>query len=264
MGVNLRGAATPNPRPSGGILQQIFDGISGIGEALAEGLEGIISGLIDMVLGRYEGNYPAFVDGQAALNERFDLLGTSGYFPATMGSNFRLGPGRNRALPFDTRIGPNNGAELVQVNRTHPGEGSAVRTEWAIRLDRKGLWQANSNFKHLGDPMFGSYGEIVVLRPDLTVYSVTQLPSAQPDNTGNNSMGGASLSLFKMFVIPEPGYYVQVRWYWNEWFGIRTVQGGSILSQFAVTQWSDEIDGNEHQNPDGDITDPGGSEPPTP
>lgn len=264
MGVNLKTSATPTPGAPGGILQAIFDGIGGIGEALAQGLGGIIDGLIDMVLGRYEGNYPAFVDGQIALNERFQLLGESGYFPATMGSNYRLGPGRNRALPFDTRIGPNNGAELVQVNRAHPGEGSAFRDEWAIRLDRKGLWQANANFKHLGDPMFGSYGEIVVLRPDLTVYSVTQLPMANPDNTGNNPMGGASLSLFKMFVIPDAGYYVQVRWYWNEWFGIRTAMGGSILSQFAVTQWSDEVDGADQPDPDGDITDPGGSEPPAP
>lgn len=255
MGVNLRGAATPNPGAPGGILQAIHDGIGGIGDALAGGLSDIITGIIQMVNGNYEGNYPAFVDGQAALNERFDLLGGSGYCPTVMKSNFRLGPGRNRAMPFNTVIGPCQGAELVQVTRTHPGGSSTPQTEWAIRLDRKGLWQANANFSHGGDAFSTSYAELVVLRPDLTVYSVTSLPQADAKSSVAAPVGGFPVSLFKMFVVPEPGYYVQVRWYWWDLFGIRTARGGAAFSQFAVTQWSDEIDGEDAENPDGTIDD---------
>lgn len=255
MGVNLSGEVPSTPGAPGGILQAIFDGVGGIGEAIAEGFNGIISGLIQMITGTYEGDYPGFVDGQIALNERFELLGTSGYCPATMGSNFRLGPGRNRAMPFNTQIGPNQGAELVQVNRQHPGGGSTFRDEWCIRLDRPGLWQANASFSHGGDAYSNSHSELVVLRPDLTVYSVTSLPQADQKAGGAAPSGGAPVSLFKMFVIPEAGYYVQVRWRWWDAFGIRTARGGGIYSQFAVTQWSDEIEGDLHEDPDGTIDD---------
>lgn len=255
MGVNLKGSATPNPGAPGGILQAIHDGIGGIGDALAGGLNDIITGIIQMVTGNYEGSWQPFLDGQFALNERFDLLGQSGYCPTVMKSNFRLGPSRNRALPFDTVAGPHQGAELVQVTRTHPGAGSAARTEWAIRLDRAGLWQANASFSHGGDGMGDSYAEIVVLRPDLTVYSSTAIPQAQQVSSLTAPRGGAPVNLFKMFVVDEPGYYVQVRWWWASPLGIRTARGGAAFSQFAVTQWSEEISGVVNDGPDGTIDD---------
>lgn len=258
MGIDLSGSTPADPSRPKGILEMIEEaigGVGGIGAAIVDGISGLLSGLIQMLTNTYEGDYPAFVDGQLALNERFDLLGTSGYCPATMGSNFRLGPGRNRAMPFNTQIGPRQGAELVQVNRQHPGAGSTFRDEWCIRLDRAGLWQANASFSHGGDAYSNSHSELVVLRPDLTVYSVTSLPQADQKAGGAAPAGGAPVSLFKMFVVPEAGYYVQVRWRWWDAFGIRTARGGGIYSQFAVTQWSDEIDGDLHENPDGTIDD---------
>ena len=257
MGIDLSGTAPTDPSQPKGILEMIQEGISlsGIADAIVGGFTGLIDGLIQMVLGEYEGPYGKFIDGQEAINERFDLLGSSGYCPTVMSSNYRLGPGRTRALPFDTVIGPSQGAELVQVTRQHPGSGSAMRTEWAIRLDRKGLWQANANFNHNGDPLINSYAELVVLRPDLTVYSVTSLPQARQQSSGAAPMHGAPVSLFKMFVVPDEGYYVQVRWRWWELFGYRTVRGGAIYSQFAVTQWSDEVAGDPHDDPDGTIDD---------
>ncbi|WP_341229090.1 hypothetical protein [Nocardioides salarius] len=261
MGVNLSGGAPTTPGAPGGILQAIHDGIGGIGDALAEGLNGIIRGLIDMVLGRYDGDFPPFVDGQLALNERFDLLGTSAYCAAYMYNNLRLGPGRNRALPFDSQIGPNQDAELVQVSRTHPedGSGSATRQEWCIRLDRAGLWHANASFVHAGDGFDRAQGEIVVLNPDLTPYSYTTLPAPRPHADGGTVTDvnvGAPVSLSKFFVTPAPGYYVQVRWRFNVLVGIRTVKGGARLSQFSVVQWSDDIDNAAtNDDPSGTIDD---------
>lgn len=52
MGVNLRGAATPNPGTPGGILQAIFDGLAaagGIGGVLAGAITGIVGGLVGAV-----------------------------------------------------------------------------------------------------------------------------------------------------------------------------------------------------------------------
>ncbi|MFN7241697.1 MAG: hypothetical protein ACK4M5_00340 [Dietzia cercidiphylli] len=264
MGVNLSGTAPTTPGAPGGILQAIRDAVEsvgGIGEALANGLNGIISGIVDMVLGRYDGDIPALVDGQLELNERFELLGTSAYCAAYMYNNLRLGPGRNRALPFDSQIGPNNDAELVQVSRPHPEatNPSTVLSEWCIRLDRAGLWHANASFVHAGDGFDRAQGEIVVLTPDLTPYSYTTLPAPRAHADGGTVSDvnvGVPVSLSKFFVTPAPGYYVQVRWRFNVLVGIRTVKGGARLSQFSVVQWSDDIaNTNTSDDPGGTIDD---------
>ena len=244
MGINLSGRTPTTPGAPGGILQAIFDGVGDIGEAFAGGLNGIISGIVDMVLGRYDGDIPAFIDGQLAINERFDLLGTSGYCAAYMSQHLRIGPGRNRALPFDSQIGPSNDAEIVQVNRSHPGSNGGFQDEWCIRLDRRGLWQADVAFVHAGDGYDVGFAEIVVLKPDLTPYSYTTLPTARAhaDAGGVSDLArGVPVVIPKRFVVPEPGYYVQVRWWFSVLVGVRTAKGGAKLSQFSVVQWSDDI-----------------------
>lgn len=206
---------------------------------------GLVQNIIDMVNGRYKGTLPTFIDGQLAINNRFDLLGTSAYCAAYMGSNLRLGPGRNRALPFDSKIGPSNDAEIVRVNRSHPGASGGPRGEWCIRLDRRGLWQADVAFVHAGDGYDVGFAEIVVLKPDLTPYSYTTLPTARAhaDSGGVSDLArGVPVVIPKRFVVPEPGYYVQVRWWYSVLVGVRTAKGGAKMSQFSVVQWSDDVD----------------------
>lgn len=259
MGINLSGTQPSTPgAPNSNILQAIFDGIGGIGEALAEGLNGIISGLIDMVLGNYDGDIPAFIDGQIAFNDRFDLLEANGYCSMTLGSQVRIPTGRNRVVPFDTRIGPMNHAEPVVVNRQHPGD-TAARDEHAIRLDRKGLWQANVSMVQ-SQSQWASFAEILVLKPDLTPYTAISMPSPRGEDDGTTSGNypseqGKPISLFKMFVIPEPGYFVEVR-YRCEDGGLfhPRIRGGSQFSQFAVTQWSSDVEAtNAPENPTSEI-----------
>ncbi|WP_440221165.1 hypothetical protein [Dietzia sp. MNB45] len=223
-----------------------------------DGQWGLIDDLIDMMNNRYTGTVPTFIDGQLDLTDRFDLLGTSAYCAAYMYNNLRLGPGRNRALPFDSQIGPNNDAELVQVSRPHPEatNPSTVLSEWCIRLDRAGLWHANASFVHAGDGFDRAQGEIVVLKPDLTPYSYTTLPAPRAHADGGTASDvnvGVPVSLSKFFVTPDPGYYVQVRWKFNVLIGIRTVKGGARLSQFSVVQWSDDIANTDTSD------DPGGT-----
>ena len=226
-----------------------------------DGQWGLVQDMIDMMNNRYTGTEPTFIDGQLDLTDRFDLLGTSAYCAAYMYNNLRLGPGRNRALPFDSQIGPNNDAELVQVSRPHPEatDPSTVLSEWCIRLDRAGLWHANASFVHAGDGFDRAQGEIVVLKPDLTPYSYTTLPAPRAHADGGTVTDvnvGVPVSLSKFFVTPAPGYYVQVRWKFNVLVGIRTVKGGARLSQFSVVQWSDDIaNTNTSDDPGGTIDD---------
>jgi len=246
MGVDLSGTTPADPSRPKGIIELIQDGLltfGGIGDLLAQGLNDIITGIVDMVLGRYDGEIPQLIDGQLELNDRFDLLGTSAYCAAYMYNNLRLGPGRNRALPFDTQIGPNNDAELVQVSRSHPEAfDTVVRDEWCIRLDRAGLWHANASFSHGGDGYDRAQAEIVVLRPDLSIYSATTLPGVVGKSGTSGLDGGDPVVLNKFFVTPDPGYYVQVRWMFRVPIGIRTARGGARQSQFSVVQWSDDIE----------------------
>lgn len=236
----------------GNFFGNILSGFISLGQGIGQMLDDLAKALF----GGYDGeNGPLLEiqDGQKDLVERVDLLGESGFCSVVMGSNFRIGPARNRALPFNTLVAPPKGASLVTIRRAHTG--NTMRDEWAIRLDRVGLWQANANFSHRGDAPGDSYGEIVVLRPDLTVYSVTALPQAESISNLAAPRGGMPVNLFKMFVVDEPGYYVQVRWWWASPLGIRTVGGGAAYSQFAVTQWSDEIEGSPNENPNGTIED---------
>lgn len=215
--------------------------------AQRDGQWGLVQDMIDMMNNRYTGTVPVFIDGQLDLTDRFDLLGTSAYCAAYMYNNLRLGPGRNRALPFDSQIGPNNDAEIVQLFRTHPeaGSPSGGASEWCIRLDRAGLWHATVSFNHAGDGFNTSQAEIVVLNPDGTPYSYTTLPAASPhaDAGGVSDVArGVPVVLSKFFVTDAPGYYVQVRWKYSVLVGIRTVKGGARMSQFSVVQWSEDVE----------------------
>lgn len=217
-------------------------------DAQRDGLWGMVQDILDATSGQYMGVKDIFLDGQRAISDRIDLLGRSGYIGLTMSRHYKIGPGRNRALPFDEQIGPAQHAEVVQVNRWHPNTGTALRDEWCIRLDREGLWQATVSFSHRGDGYNASAGEIVVLKPDLSVYSITTLPGADGKADSGSTAGverGAPVSIHKMFVVPEPGYYVQVRWWFRTLIGKRTVMGGTQLAQFSCVQWSHDVENTD-------------------
>ena len=128
MGVNLRGAATPNPGAPGGILEAIFNGVGGIGEALAEGFNGLLGMVADALFGPGPGT-PAerMSDGMTELNNRVELLDdVPGYAGGFMSRNHRFGAGSTfKKIPFDTKYGPEKKASLdVSTSRMVMENGS--------------------------------------------------------------------------------------------------------------------------------------------
>lgn len=235
-------------------LGNILSGFESIGAAVGKALNDLSKALFGDYDGP-DGPLIAIQDGQANLRHEMWLLGQSGYCAAYMSRNYKLGRAKDRALPFDTQIGPSNDATLMQVSRSHPGE-SGTRNEWVIRVDRAGLWEAQTTFSHVGGGFADGYAEITVLRPNRTVYSQTTLPFATPYNTDDGGLGtnsprtGLPVVITKMFVVPTDGYFVQVRMRFDDLlFPTRTSRGGARLSQFSVTQWSDDID-NANTNDD--------------
>lgn len=246
----------------GSFLGNILSGFGSVGQAIGSLLEDLVSAFF----GDYEGSNElinAFQDGQLALNKRVELLGDNGYCSMIMDKDYYVSNGNLRALPFSYRVGPMNHATPVVVNRQHPGAGTAYRDEHCIRLDRKGLWQVNVAMLRRQSE-WESFAEIVVLKPDLTPYTYVSMPTPRGNALGSTGdeppSKGAPISLFKMFVIPEPGYYVQVRFMGISGgignLGRHGIRGGAKYSQFAVTQWSSDIgNGNAPDDPVGTIED---------
>lgn len=227
--------------------------------AQRDGQWGLVQDMIDMMAGQYTGTKPTFVDGQLSINDRLDLLKDNGYCSLTLGSQVIVPTGRDRAVPFNARIGPMNHAEPVTVTRSHPGVSGGTRAEDVIRLDRAGLWQANVAMVQ-SQRDWKSWAAIVVLRPDLTVYTYLALPTPVGTESGVASgdfpnQQGTPINLFKMFVVDSPGYYVQVRYFCQDG-GIYNprLRGGAQFSQFSVTQWSSDVDATgAPENPSGEI-----------
>ena len=119
MGVNL-GPANPEPGGSGGnILEQIFEGIGGIGAAIVDGLNGIVGMIADALFGPGSGPpLTRLADGMTALNSRVELLDdVPGYAGGIMTQNRRFGSGSvYKTIPFNSRYGPSKKAQLNTSN----------------------------------------------------------------------------------------------------------------------------------------------------
>lgn len=226
--------------------------------AQRDGQWGLMQDMLDVMLGRYDGDIPPFIDGQLALNDRMDLLKDNGYCSMTLGSQVLIPSGRNRAVPFDTRVGPMNHAAPAVVTRQHPTD-TQPRVENVIRLDRPGLWQANVAMVQ-SQRDWESFAEIVVLKPDLSPYTYTTLPTPTAP-TGGTVDGdyfpsrGTPINLTKMFVVPDAGYYVQVRYHCVTGGAFHPrLRGGARFAQFSVTQWSSDVAATgAPDNPAGEI-----------
>ena len=226
--------------------------------AQRDGIWGIIGDFLAVLRGEYSGSYPGFIDGQLALNDRMDLLKDNGYCSMTLGSQVRIPSGLNRAVPFNTRVGPMSHAAPAVVTRQHPTD-TQPRVENVIRLDRPGLWQSNVAMVQ-SQSKWESFAEIVVLKPDLSPYTYTTLPS--PNSATDGTAGGDDLpsrgtpiNLTKMFVVPDAGYYVQVRYHCVTGGAFHPrLRGGARFAQFSVTQWSSDVAATgAPENPSGEI-----------
>ncbi len=175
-------------------------------------------------------------DEQLDLNERMDLLeGVNGYCNLFMSANWLVAQNQLLALPFDTQLGPNVGAE--------PHDGG-------ILLLTRGLWRADalitcdkmtsSNFRAeiYISVVSASSGEVY----SESRYDIVLTPS-----------GSESAAFSKTFVIAvDEAYIVKVRIRHNRTARLR-VYGGTLRSALSVNKWSNNVTNNVEipEAPDG-------------
>ena len=218
MGVNL-GPANPEPGGSGGnILEQIFEGIGGIGAALAEGVNGIIGMIADALFGPGGGSpIVRLSDGMTALNNRLDLMSDiSGYCGAFMSNNYRFGGGNNyKKLRFDSLYGPPKNASLDAANhRIILAKGT-----WSVSLLTAMAPIDGTNWVR---------ARIDCRAPDGSLHSRRWLDGRSGPQNGTQ--------FHQVPVIaPENGYYIEAHLTHDAWWW--TVMGGTERTLLFVNRW---------------------------
>ena len=228
MGVNL-GPANPEPGGGGGnILEQIFEGIGGIGAALAEGINGVLGLIADALFGPGAGMpIPRLADGMTELNGRLDLMeDVSGYGGMILGQNRRFVSSEYRVVPFDTQYGPHT---------EHSVEVDTANHRFVLSA---GTWSINAL---LVTPQTGVTAGDVWHRATITSY----YPDGREHmNQWLDWRSGANPDSFFAqvpLVVPnDDGYYVKVRFR----AATRTLLGGTDRTKFWVNRWDMRTDNN--------------------
>lgn len=176
------------------------------------------------------------LDEQFDLHERADLLeGVNGYCNLFMSANWLTAQNQLLALPFDTQLGPNIGAE--------PHDGG-------ILLMTKGLWRADTIVTC--DRMTNSNNTAQVYISVLSASSGLVYSETRYDIVLTPS-GSESAAFSKTFVIPtDEAYVVKVRIRHSRSARLR-VFGGTLRSALSVNKWSSETTNNVEiaEPPDG-------------
>lgn len=204
--------------------------IGGIGDALREGLTGIITGVSDFFNPIKKAGADVR-DGQVDLNERLDLLS-----PLLDYCSLSAPPGKGDAMngkgrfPFSYQIGPARGATPVDD---------------AIRLEGEGLWDIRCMVT-FNEMMFDGYyqANVRVLHPDgKTIYS--------EQSAHGMTLVGGTMTIVTSVVVPEPGYFVDC---WIYSAGPRGWKKGPRWSRLTVQHISRKITagtGAEESSPGG-------------
>lgn len=243
MGVNL-GPANPEPGGSGGnILEQIFEGIGGIGAALAEGLNGIIGMIADALFGPGGGSpIVRLSDGMTELNNRVDLMAdVSGYGGMILSNKHKVYGGNDyKVVPFNTPYGPSTKSVTLDTanHRIYLARGT-----WSVSM-------------LLAVPQAGITGGPTWFRATITAYrpNGTEYLNQWLDwRSGENPHG--YYAQVPLVVPDDSGYYVQIRFTHNT--GNWHILGGTDRSKFWVNRWDLRTDDNNMiiNPPDGpDVT----------
>ena len=170
----------------------------------------------------------AFEDGQAALQDRLDLLdGVRGYAQAFMSRNVNgeWGTNNTRQLPFDAPLGPSKGAHV-----------DAARG--GIVMDEEGLWTISLLCTARQTSYSSSWLDtdsvrvtLRVHRPDGAVYSEKRL-----QYLAGKSAVTPTVSV--PVTVDQPGYYVTVEAYSSRW---RWWDGGTRYSALAVVKHDNRV-----------------------
>lgn len=216
----------------GGLAGSFQDTVGGIGEAIINGLQGIVTG------GPFAPAEEAAVEirnGQEGLENSINLLfGLPGYGFSYMSRNINaewgIFGGNTRRMPFDKQLGP--------------AKNTYIDDQGRLVLDGVGAWlvmvknRARST-GYGGNAMIQQ--TVRIRRPDGTVYhTVTDDASTMSDTGAPISPKGAStlLSIFPV-VIDEPGCTVDVETWTGAW---RWWDGGYRYSMMAAIRHSTDVE----------------------
>lgn len=228
MGVNL-GPAHPEPGGSGGnILEQIFEGIGGIGDALAEGINGVLGMIADALFGA--GSGPPMIrlsDGMTEINDRLDLMeDVSGYGGMILSTRRRM-TGGYKTVPFDTKYGPHTEHSVVVDTANH--QFILNRGTWSISVLLTVLGAGGLN------PPAWHRATITSYYPDGREHMNQWLDWRSGENPH---------SFFAQvpLVVPEDGYTVKIRYQANgtQWY----LEAGTDRCKFWVNRWDLRTDDN--------------------
>ena len=239
-GFTPEGAYTPGSLPSmqslteekiRARLRQPVDDVMG---QMAEGLrDGLLAGVADALRGvvrapLFQGVADAFEDGQAALQDRLDLLdGVRGYCQAYMSRNVNgeWGVNNTRMLPFDAPLGPSRGAHVDA-------------SKGGIVMDEPGLWTVSMLVTGRSTSYTASWldtdsvrATVRVHRPDGSVFSQKTLQYL----AGKSAV---ALTVSVPVVVDTPGFYITVEAWSSRW---RWWDGGTRYSALAVVKHDDRV-----------------------
>lgn len=267
-----------NPKPEGSLapaeLQQLstFDenyvrhrALAGLQKSAEEAQKGFKSGisqaiikpLKDIFSGKrptgWEETSEAFHDGQLQINNRIDLLdGLRGYCSAYQSLNISsagsTGDARVRRLPFDKQIGPNKGAHIDRIKQ-------------GIVLDDPGAWLVITQAKCDRTGWLPGTGETDGSSITMRVYTPDGQEYSKYTMASVSGKYEDSLVIPRVIVVPEPGYWIDVKSWSSRW---RWWLGGTEFTTLTVVKLDSRIDNSgETTVPNEDATIPEPTNPDT-
>lgn len=201
----------------------------------------VLTGVADAFMGNgapATGPLRNIYDTSESLRDRTDLLeSVVAYGNQVMGLNQWVVS--EQFMPFDQQVGPRKGVNVV----AKAGPGSNMG--YGFQLQSAGLWRVDTYTLVSDTPFTGQNWadlEILVLRPDHTIYEVKRFTEYIGGNVGNDTTSGDSsigtIGGCHSFVAPTSGYMVFVRGRAGRW---RRYMGGTLYSQFSINKWDNGV-----------------------
>lgn len=204
--------------------------VSGIGQALRDGIKGVVNSLSSLFRPVYDAGQE-MRDGQVELNRRTDLLSPLlEYGSAYMGT--LKGWDVTGAMPFRSQIGPMRGCRI-------DGDG--------IRLEKAGLWDIRAQITAESAIIVTGRMQWRVLVSDPQGWPFSEQVATVTSNAQ------LTQTIVSSVVVPGPWYHVTVEV--TALGAGRTILGGPRWNRLVVQHISNEVAGNtgaeESQTPPG-------------
>lgn len=212
----------------GGLAGSFQDTVGGIGEAIINGLQGIVTG---GPFAPAEEAAEEIKNGQDSIKDELELLwGVSGYCFSYMSRNVNAEwSGNNwRTLPFDTQLGPSKEASVQDGKLTLNGKGL-----WLVMM--KGSVRPTN---YGGSTLLQSSTKIRRPNGELWHESVAYSGSGGSGGIIGNQTAGGILDVFPV-VVADEGCTIETKAYSGAW---RWWDGGYRKSMLAAIRYSTDVE----------------------